>query len=142
MFYNDAAPWPLPPDGEGPTLELRKPFTDLNKGQSWAASCDHGTPGRFNSPCATSGSPEVQAAEIFRMMPNPNRGVFVVECPSVNASGFQWHIYQTDGKIIRSGTIPAGQLQQTINISDAPDGIYVLEIRSENGVYQNRIIKN
>lgn len=140
MFYNDAAPWPLPPDGEGPTLELKKPLTDLNQGQSWAASCDYGTPGRFNSPCATSGSAEAYPREIFRILPNPNQGVFVVECPATSAGGFQWHIYQTDGKTIRSGRIPQGQTQQTIHLGDAPDGIYFLEIRSDNGIHHSSLI--
>ena len=46
--YDDAAPWPLPPDGSGPSLELISPApsTDHAAGTNWKASFDPGgTPG-------------------------------------------------------------------------------------------------
>lgn len=36
--YDDAAPWPTSPDGNGPSLELIDPFLDNNLGTSWRAS--------------------------------------------------------------------------------------------------------
>ena len=30
--YDDAAPWPLTPDGDGPSLELLDPSQDVNNG--------------------------------------------------------------------------------------------------------------
>ena len=48
--YNDKAPWPTSPDGDGPTLELKHP--DLNNifGENWNASTNNfGTPGEANS---------------------------------------------------------------------------------------------
>lgn len=50
MVYNDAAPWPLPPDGEGPTLQLNDPNGNLNNPANWYAGCNKGTPGLPNSP--------------------------------------------------------------------------------------------
>jgi hypothetical protein len=50
MVYNDAAPWPLPPDGEGPTLQLNDPNGSLNDPANWYAGCNKGTPGLPNSP--------------------------------------------------------------------------------------------
>ena len=34
--YDDAAPWPTSPDGNGPSLELLNPGGDLNDGTNWA----------------------------------------------------------------------------------------------------------
>ncbi len=48
--YNDRAPWPIEPDGEGPSLE--RPYASLygNDPAHWAASdTDGGTPGQRNS---------------------------------------------------------------------------------------------
>lgn len=49
MVYNDSAPWPLPPDGEGPTLQLNDPNGNLNDPANWYAGCKKGTPGLPNS---------------------------------------------------------------------------------------------
>jgi len=48
--YDDIAPWPIGPDGYGPTLELVDPSLDNALGESWAASNQNGgTPGEINS---------------------------------------------------------------------------------------------
>ena len=48
--YDDSSPWPLEPDGNGPTLELIHPSLDNDLGQNWATSDNNGgTPGMVNS---------------------------------------------------------------------------------------------
>ena len=48
--YDDSSPWPLEPDGNGPTLELIHPSLDNDLGVNWAASVNNGgTPGVVNS---------------------------------------------------------------------------------------------
>ena len=48
--YDDSSPWPLEPDGNGPTLELIDPSLDNGLGENWAASdINGGTPGMINS---------------------------------------------------------------------------------------------
>ena len=48
--YNDSSPWPLEPDGNGPTLELIHPSLDNDLGVNWATSDNNGgTPGVVNS---------------------------------------------------------------------------------------------
>ena len=48
--YDDSSPWPLEPDGNGPTLELIHPSLDNDLGVNWAASNNNGgTPGMVNS---------------------------------------------------------------------------------------------
>ena len=47
--YDDIDPWPVEPDGNGPTLELINPTLDNFLSESWAASTDNGTPGAQNS---------------------------------------------------------------------------------------------
>jgi hypothetical protein len=50
MTYDDVAPWPTAPDGNGPSLELRHPLLDPESPASWAASLvNGGTPGATNS---------------------------------------------------------------------------------------------
>ncbi|MCD6101650.1 MAG: choice-of-anchor J domain-containing protein, partial [Candidatus Cloacimonetes bacterium] len=48
--YDDNAPWPEAPDGNGPSLELIDPAFDNSLPESWQASwVDGGTPGAINS---------------------------------------------------------------------------------------------
>ncbi len=49
LTYDDAPPWPVQPDGHGPSLELMDPALDNQLPQSWAASTNFGTPGYRNS---------------------------------------------------------------------------------------------
>jgi hypothetical protein len=48
VYYEDLEPWPVPPDGDGPTLELIDPDFDNLMPYSWASSDRHGTPGQQN----------------------------------------------------------------------------------------------
>ena len=48
--YDDIFPWPVAPDGQGPTLELIDPLSDNALGNNWEASNGNGgTPGEVNS---------------------------------------------------------------------------------------------
>ena len=48
--YDDIAPWPLTPDGQGPSLEVINVNGDYNDGLNWRASFDpEGTPGFASS---------------------------------------------------------------------------------------------
>jgi hypothetical protein len=48
--FNDKIPWPILPDGSGPSLELSSPYSDNSLAGSWYSSKQAGgTPGRPNS---------------------------------------------------------------------------------------------
>lgn len=47
--YADTDPWPVAPDGNGPSLELLNPALDNSLASAWAASSGNGTPGAQNS---------------------------------------------------------------------------------------------
>ncbi len=50
VHYLDQPPWPIPPAGQGPSLELLLPAFDNGDGRQWRASlAAHGTPGEKNS---------------------------------------------------------------------------------------------
>jgi len=49
LTYDDTAPWPVTPDGEGPSLELISWLYDNKLPQSWLPSTNFGTPGKENS---------------------------------------------------------------------------------------------
>jgi hypothetical protein len=74
--YDDVAPWPTEPDGDGPSLELLDPSLDNALATSWAASiAPHGTPGEANSltePLDASDAPAAPAELVLApATPNP-----------------------------------------------------------------------
>lgn len=73
VCYNDEAPWPTKPDGDGPSLELKSPTLDNNSAVSWRASEQTGgTPGRKNSITGVAGSNQIALKyELFPAWPNP-----------------------------------------------------------------------
>lgn len=64
LDYNDSAPWPKAPDGDGPTLTLIDPAYNNTVAGSWTSSAvvqgnDYGSPNQPNNvpdPCATAPS--------------------------------------------------------------------------------------
>lgn len=46
--YDNDPPWPITPDGSGPTLVLRDPNLDNSLASSWSASSGNGSPGEAN----------------------------------------------------------------------------------------------
>ena len=81
LHYDDVAPWPTRPDGQGATLELLSPDLDNALGQNWKASGinTHGTPGAANS--INVGFEEFVAAEklTLTIYPNPVRTVATIK---------------------------------------------------------------
>ena len=57
VTYDDHIPWPEPPDGGGPALELISPIFDNDRPCSWGASTGLGTPGAQNSVYSTDNIP-------------------------------------------------------------------------------------
>ena len=40
-------------------------------------------------------------------------------------------IFNTSGRLVHTGQVPAGQVIRTIELNTLPDGLYILELRSE-----------
>ena len=57
VAFDNASPWPTPPDGDGPSLELSDASTDNNDGSNWSYSYHSGgTPGYANQSFRLTGS--------------------------------------------------------------------------------------
>ena len=137
MFYNDALPWPGAPDGEGPTLELRAAFTDLNTPANWAASCGYGTPGRQNSPCSSATGEPAWTPEIS-VAPNPNMGAFRVNVAETQV--IQWQLTDINGRVLQHGYPADGQYQWDMDASHLPAGIYCLNLSGTGWFLTKKVV--
>ena len=80
-----------------------------------------------------SGIEEIEVSSIL-CYPNPSSGI-------INITGLsqasEVKLYSSQGKLLKS----LNQVESTIDISDLPAGIYILNLTSGNKVLQKRIIK-
>jgi hypothetical protein len=67
VTFDDAAPWPLEPDGNGPSLLLvTNACEDFSDAACWAAGETDGTPGILTGTVATDGATWSEVKSLFR----------------------------------------------------------------------------
>ncbi len=124
LVYDDAAPWPTAPDGQGPTLELIHPTLDNALGTSWVASAGRGgTPGRQNSGYSEVHSVSLSSLtfELFPNYPNPFNATTTIE----------YHL-PVDGWVTLRIFNLRGQRIQTVVDQIQPAGRYRLNWPNQN----------
>jgi len=80
VAYDDSAPWPPEPDGDGPSLELINPLLENNNGYNWLASTNGlpgGTPGTQNTVYAPVSPAKIIINEIMYNPPGSQEGEFI-----------------------------------------------------------------
>ncbi|MCK4658613.1 MAG: lamin tail domain-containing protein [Phycisphaerae bacterium] len=78
VSYTDDPPWPLPPDGNGPSLELLHPDLPNDLAESWSSALNvNGTPGAANS---------VYDEAPFVLLTSPSRGAVILSLGSVSVT--------------------------------------------------------
>ena len=75
----------------------------------------------------------------FIVYPNPNNGIFTVEG---SENKYELILTNVFGEKITQTVIPSGARNLTIDLSAQPNGIYLLQIKSENGTALKKIIIN
>lgn len=105
LIYNDKAPWPLEADGLGATLSLTNPGFDNSKGENWAASIEHGTPGIANNDVIVSNEEEQistlpNSISMNQNYPNPFNPSTTISY-AINKSGqVTLKVYDITGRVV------------------------------------------
>lgn len=81
--------------------------------------------------------PEIKTE--INIFPNPNSGIFNLKIQNFNPIS-TIEIYNTIGEKIYSNTISKLQTANYIDLSSQPNGIYFLQLKSENGIASQKII--
>ena len=82
----------------------------------------------------TNSLPEYIESSEFTVYPNPTEGLITL--PEMHNG--KYIIYGLDGKALMAGIIASDQ----IDVSSLSNGVYMLTVQTEEGIYSKRIIKN
>ncbi len=138
ICYDDVAPWPTEPDGNGYTLELTDPNGLLNDPSNWFAGCPGGSPGGpYNPDCIAVDVQPVTQTESFSIYPNPvdqQLTILFNEDVPVNIS-----VIDVFGKIILQKSITTNS--ETINTGNWSSGIYFVIARINEKTTIQKVMK-
>lgn len=119
LEYDNDAPWPVTPDGNGPSLELINPFSNNELSANWAASTvEFGTPGFVNS---------VFSQEPIITVLSPNGGEFWIK---ENIYDIEWTSVNFDQEI-KIELFSGSALIEVLDSSTVNDGIWTWNIAAD-----------
>ena len=150
LTYDDDDPWPIEPDGDGPTLELINPLSDNAIYSNWMASLGNGTPGEQNSNYLGN-IENIQITEEYRLYqnyPNPFNPQTKIMYYLPNNSEISLTIYNAIGKEIRSLVKGKKKSGYHTVVWDSKDnygnkvsaGIYLYQLRSQGYIKNNKMV--
>ncbi|MFC1561202.1 lamin tail domain-containing protein, partial [Candidatus Latescibacterota bacterium] len=132
LTYDDEVPWPVEPDGNGPTLGLRNPELDNTLPESWASSGEYGTPGEIND--VYSEDPSLPAVfSLGQNYPNPFNKMTTIPLYVPESCRVTIEVYSILGRRVAK-ILDEKMLTGDYNIVFKPDnlasGIYFYSIKA------------
>ena len=131
--YDDKAPWPTAPDGNGATLELINPSLDNTLAESWMASPEHGTPGAMNSQLVGLSSERLKAQHQLTIIPNPMQEHAMVYFGNFNeASDFKFEVFNQMGERVYF-ELMISETNFLFRKGNLAAGLYLLKVTDNKG---------
>jgi hypothetical protein len=133
MIYDDDAPWPPEPDGDGFTLELLDENGDFCNGENWFAGCPGGSPGEaYFEPC-TTGLAGMELDESVRIFPNPSSGQINLDIGNAEEKGCILEIFDAFGASVLTQALrtEAGSPRLQVTLPSLPPGLYIVRITAD-----------
>jgi hypothetical protein len=108
--------------------------------------CKFTTPQGFSGEgvtgCASSRVSEESTLKELRVFPNPSKNIFNYELKTAQAQQVELQVLDMMGRTVQHQTVDANGLATgEINLSQESNGIYMLRIRTKEGVEVRRLVK-
>jgi len=145
VSFGSDLPWPLEPNGAGPTLELREYHLENTNAESWKSSLiNAGTPGGVNSiTTATDWLTDKGSEKQLKIYPNPFTTETKLKVENKGYEPIQVYIYAMDGRLVRNEITSANEFvwrgdNQTGQ--KVQPGMYICKVRSGNTLFTEKVI--
>ncbi len=129
--YSDDPPWPAEPDGRGATLELINPLLDNSLAENWAASTNHGTPGKKNSVftgIAKKNQLQPVQFRLYQNYPNPFNQKTIIQFDIAKAENARLKIYNLTGQLVKVIIPHNGECSIICDMTGFSSGIYFYQL--------------
>jgi len=149
LVYDDAPPWPIEPDGGGPTLELINPELDNALPESWAASVlpfDHGSPGERNSVYDLTGVTEDAPPARLALSdphPNPFNPATTLRFGLPAPARVRLSVHDVRGRrvaVLLDGQLDAGWYERSWRPEGLASGIYLARLELAGEVLSRKLV--
>ncbi len=137
--YDDKAPWPEQPDGNGPTLELINPDLDNVIPASWQASIGYGTPGRRNSTYRDVDT--ISGFKLYQNFPNPFGGQTRIDFDILNKADIEIEILDMQGGVVQKYKFknhPAGMDYIIFDSAGYSQGLYFFRLLVDSRIIDTK----
>ena len=84
---------------------------------------------------ATLSTSEIVQEQIIKIFPNPSKGVFNIKIN--NGEKAQYRIYSINGMEVQKGNFIS---EKQVRFENSQKGIYILQLESEQGISNHKII--
>ena len=145
VAFKSEFPWPVEPNGNGPTIELRHYSHNSLVAESWKTALENlGTPGRENSVTTgsdfvTGNSPEKQ----LQIYPNPFSTETKIKIENNRLGPMKIQIFSMDGRLVKSESVDGNEfVWQGDNQSGQKllPGIYICKVQFDNQLLTGKVI--
>ncbi len=145
VAFGSAIPWPVEPNGGGPTLELRHYTYDNSLAENWKASTKNtGTSGTENSITVGNETEIVLNSEKQLMVyPNPFAGETTIRFENMGAEAAEMEIYTIDGKLVLADRMLSNEFVwqgSNQNGQKLQPGLYICRVKNGSNLLIAKIV--
>ena len=145
ISFKSELPWPVEPNGSGPTLELRHYSHNGAIAESWKAATELlGTPGRENS--VTTGSDLIAdnySEKQMQIYPNPFTTETRIKIENDGFETMRIQIFSMDGRLVKSEVVRGDEFVwrgDNQSGQKLQPGIYICKVQYDNQIFTGKII--
>jgi len=141
--YDDEEPWPVEPDGNGPTIELHNYTLDNALAENWSPSNEHGTPGRINDSFKEETNDTTYSYELFPAYPNPFNSTTTLAFTISISENIRLAVYDIYGRevtLILNQQMNAGHHTVAFDGSDLTNGLYFVMMMSKGNTQIRKMV--
>jgi hypothetical protein len=140
VCFTNYTPWPMEPNGNGPTLSLVDAYSKNDVAENWQASQANGTPGARNH--MITGIDE-KPFTVVHLFPNPAKDIVQVHVTAEEGGSLVGHLFDMAGRqtvVADNLLFHSGQNTFTFNLGNHHPGVYIITLNLGEQTFRAKLI--